>query len=171
MKSISFCPSCASKGFVNSESKSWQCSSCGFIYFHNTASAVGGILKVKNEILLAIRKHNPGKGMLDLPGGFVDYDESLEAALVREMQEELRVTLGPWRYVFSYPNRYEYEGVLYNTIDAFFLTELDEKPNVIASDDVADIVWVDIQEIDLESIEFVSVRNAVIHLQGNEDAH
>tara|TARA_R110001592_G_scaffold161018_2_gene393538 strand:- start:453 stop:782 length:330 start_codon:yes stop_codon:yes gene_type:complete len=108
--------------------------------------------------------------MLDLPGGFVDYDESLEAALEREIQEELRVTLGPWRYVFSYPNRYEYEGILYKTIDAFFLTEPYEKPAVIASDDVADTVWIDIQEIDLTRIAFVSIRNAVKHLQGGADA-
>ncbi len=108
--------------------------------------------------------------MLDLPGGFVDHDESLEQALEREIKEELQVTISQWSYVFSYPNRYEYEGVLYKTIDAFFLTELDDKPVVIASDDVADTVWLEIHAINLDKIAFDSIRNAVQRLQGNANA-
>ena len=107
---------------------------------------------------------------MDLPGGFVDHDESLEKALEREIKEELQVTISQCSYVFSYPNRYEYEGVLYKTIDAFFLTEFDDKPVVIASDDVADTVWLEIHAINLDKIAFDSIRNAVQLLQGNANA-
>ena len=43
----------------------------------------------QDEVLVAVRARNPGKGLLDLPGGFVDPGESLEVALYRELQEEL----------------------------------------------------------------------------------
>ena len=40
------------------------------------------------NVLLIRRKHPPCAGMLAFPGGFVDMDESIEAAAVRELKEE-----------------------------------------------------------------------------------
>ncbi len=50
------------------------------------------IFKLKKEeelnILLIERKNDPFKGMWALPGGFVDKEETLEACVVREVEEE-----------------------------------------------------------------------------------
>lgn len=56
-------------------------------------------------IVLIERKNDP-KG-LALPGGFVDVGESVEAALVREMQEEtnLKVEISQLLGVYSNPKR------------------------------------------------------------------
>ena len=40
------------------------------------------------RVVLIQRKHEPYAGCWALPGGFVDMDESLEAAVARELQEE-----------------------------------------------------------------------------------
>jgi len=40
------------------------------------------------EILLILRKNPPYDGKWALPGGFMDMDETLEAAAVRELEEE-----------------------------------------------------------------------------------
>ena len=40
------------------------------------------------EVLLIQRKNYPFKGMWALPGGFVDMDETVEEAVVRELEEE-----------------------------------------------------------------------------------
>lgn len=53
---------------------------------------VAGILLKGDEILLIAHKKNGDIYWL-LPGGGVDYGESLEEALVREFQEELNITV------------------------------------------------------------------------------
>jgi 8-oxo-dGTP diphosphatase len=41
-----------------------------------------------SEVLLIKRLHPPFEGKWALPGGFMDMDETLEAAAVRELEEE-----------------------------------------------------------------------------------
>jgi len=52
------------------------------------ALTVDGILIRDDSILLIQRKHPPFQGKWALPGGFVEYGEKTEEAMVREMSEE-----------------------------------------------------------------------------------
>lgn len=45
------------------------------------------------HILLVHRKAAPGKGLLALPGGFVNQDETIEQAVIRELREETRIKI------------------------------------------------------------------------------
>lgn len=56
--------------------------------------------------MVLIERKNPPNGWA-LPGGFVDYGESLEVAAVREAQEEtsLKVKLTEQFYTYSDPSR------------------------------------------------------------------
>lgn len=47
----------------------------------------GAIIK-NNKILLIKRKNDPFKGKWALPGGFVEYGEKVEDAVIREIKEE-----------------------------------------------------------------------------------
>ena len=53
-------------------------------------TADGAIIK-DNKILLIKRKNDPFKGKWALPGGFVEYGEKVEDAVVREVLEETGV--------------------------------------------------------------------------------
>lgn len=68
---------------------------------------VDGVLLEESELLLIQRKHDPFKGVWALPGGFVDYGETTEQALVREMEEEtgLIVKIRELVGVYSDPTR------------------------------------------------------------------
>src|SRR5438477_12044149 len=69
----------------------------GHTLYRNSSPAVGIILvNDKKETLVAVRGIEPGKGKLDMPGGFCDDAETAEAALERELREELH--LEPSRY-------------------------------------------------------------------------
>lgn len=76
-----------------SEKKTIDCPKCGnsVEVFRNPALTVDIIIRLSGGIVLIERK-NPPYGWA-LPGGFVDYGESLETAARREAREETGVDL------------------------------------------------------------------------------
>ncbi len=73
----------------------------------NPALTVDGIITIDGQIVLIERKNEPFKGMHALPGGFVDYGEKAEDAVVREIFEEtgLRTQIKQLLGVYSDPDR------------------------------------------------------------------
>ena len=68
-----FCPVCGQPTFVIHNEKANECTHCGFVYYFNPSSAVACFIRSEaGELLLVRRAKDPGKGTLDLPGGFVD---------------------------------------------------------------------------------------------------
>jgi 8-oxo-dGTP diphosphatase len=68
---------------------------------------VDGIVLKDGKILLIKRKNQPFENMWALPGGFVDYGEKTENAVIREMFEEtgLKTEINHLVGVYSDPNR------------------------------------------------------------------
>ena len=68
---------------------------------------VDGIVLVNDKIVLVKRLNEPFKGCWALPGGFVEYGETVEKAVKREIQEEtgLKVEIIKLVGVYSDPNR------------------------------------------------------------------
>ena len=52
---------------------------------------VGGAVVRNGELLLVRRASRHGRGNWQLPGGFIEPDETIEQAVVREVQEEAGV--------------------------------------------------------------------------------
>jgi 8-oxo-dGTP diphosphatase len=91
------------------------------------------------EILLIKRGHEPFKGQWALPGGFVDKDESLERAALRELEEETgirRVRLEQFG-AFGDPGR-DPRG---HTVSVGFTAFLKKCPQAKADDDAEDARW------------------------------
>ena len=66
--------------------------------------AVSAAIFRDNRVLLVRRARSPGKGFYSLPGGRVEFGESLHTALHREVDEETAITidivgLAGWREV------------------------------------------------------------------------
>lgn len=68
---------------------------------------VDGILFQNHSILLVQRKYTPFQGAWALPGGFVEYGERTEIAVVREVLEEtnLKTKIHSLLGVYSDPHR------------------------------------------------------------------
>ncbi len=84
-----------------------KCPQCGYSLpvYHNPVPTVDIIIRYHEGIVL-IKRRNPPHGWA-IPGGFVDYGESLETAAIREALEEtlLTVTLKGQFHTYSDPDR------------------------------------------------------------------
>ena len=56
--------------------------------YKNPRLTVDGAVLKDNKVLLIKRKYDPFKGKWALPGGFVEYGEKVEDAVIREIYEE-----------------------------------------------------------------------------------
>lgn len=159
-----FCPSCASKDFEFPENRRFLCNACGFTYYHNIAAAVAIVFTFEDKILFAVRNIDPDKGKLDLPGGFIDPNETAETAACREIVEELGIAIQPQdlRYITTSPNNYLYKNVPYRTLDIFYECALpSEVIKIKAEDEIQELIWVQRSQIDLSKIGFISIRNVI----------
>ncbi len=92
---MSFCPRSGHK--LEMQTVAYRerpvCPNCGFIDFGHYTLGVGGLVLDRNErdegrVLLIQRNEEPNKGGWTIPGGFVEFDETVQAAVVREVAEE-----------------------------------------------------------------------------------
>lgn len=156
------CPACGSSNFVQNNEKSKKCQDCEFVFYMNASSAVAAfILNDSGELLVCRRAKDPEKGTLDLPGGFVDDNESAEIALVREIKEELQAIVSEYNYLFSLPNVYEYSGLTIPTLDMFYACKLEDYSKLKASDDVEECFFVPLNQVKPELFGLKSVRKGI----------
>ncbi|WP_438862812.1 NUDIX domain-containing protein [Neptunicella sp.] len=159
-----YCLTCGEKSLTCLDGKEFRCARCGFVYFHNVATAVAALIEVDDQLLLIRRARDPGKGLLGLPGGFVDPYETAEQALQREIEEEIGVTVGlsDLRYFASWPNQYRYRDVNYHTQDLYFRIKLTQRPLMrLQAEEVSEVVWWSKQELDIGQLAFCSARDAL----------
>lgn len=168
---MKYCPHCGSNSFKGVGDKEMRCSNCDFRFFPNAAAAVALIVtNGRGEILLTRRAVEPNKGTLDLPGGFVDPDESVEEAIKREIKEELGAEVMTMEYLTSGHNAYLFSGYTVMTCDLGFKITLDRYDNLTAQDDISALEWhtpetieTAMSEIKAESIKQI-VRYYVTHI-------
>lgn len=72
--------------------------------YYNPAVAVNAIVEEGEKILLVKRDIEPFKGQWSLPGGFIEYNERVEDALVREVEEETGLKVKPIKVLNVYSN-------------------------------------------------------------------
>lgn len=161
---FNFCPVCGSKHFEENDEKSKRCEHCGFTYYLNPSAATAAfILNDNNELLVTKRKYDPGKGTLDLPGGFCDIGETVEEGLRREIAEETGLEIADAEYFCSMPNKYRYSGFDVPTLDAFFICHVKDATKLRPSDDAEEARWIPLAEVHTELFGLRSIRHALLN--------
>jgi ADP-ribose pyrophosphatase YjhB (NUDIX family) len=93
---IQYCPHCTNRleERLAYDRLRRTCPACGFIHFLAPKVGVSLMVEEGDRVLLIRRAIDPGKGQWCLPSGFVEWDESPEAAAIRECAEETGLVVG-----------------------------------------------------------------------------
>lgn len=114
-----------------------------------TFVTVDAVVVQSGHVLLVKRRSAPGKGLWAMPGGFIDQDERILDAMLRELRQETKIDVPDKvlkgsitaKDVFDDPNR----SARGRTITHAFLIQLEDRetlPKVKGSDDAEKAKWV-----------------------------
>lgn len=141
---MKYCNECGNKVEPRTEKIEWYCSSCKRHLYANPIPTISAMLfDEKGRILLGRRIRHPSKGKLNLPGGFVDPDETFEEAIVRELNEELYVTPSDYSglmYAGSRVDSHVQEGYKRQLLSVIMIGDIPHR-NFEANDEVDEYIW------------------------------
>ena len=166
---LKFCPRCGSAHFPATGERSFQCDDCSFNFYANSSAAVAVLLfNEKNELLLTRRAIEPHFGKLDLPGGFIDPMETAEEAAVREIKEELGISIHSLQYFCSYPNEYVFSGYSVFTLDLAFMAKTESIHQMTPMDDISSFEFYKPSDVNFEELPSISMKNIIKKLIDHE---
>ena len=162
MEKFKFCPECGKTALSFDKFRSVICNACGFHFFFNVSAAVVAMIENDNkELLLTRRNKEPYKHMLDLPGGFMEFDESGEAALRREIKEEINLDVIEMHYRGSLPGEYFYDGIAYQVVNIVFRCSVEDFSKVRLSDEISECIFLARHEIDVDQIGINAIKTII----------
>ena len=131
------CPRCLTE--LEHAEGSVRCPSCGLEEYANPAPTASAVIRdSEGRLLLARRAADPGAGLWDLLGGFMDENEDPLETLRRELHEETGLEAEAGEYLGGLPDRYGDDGPW--TVCFYgegFLGPGEPRP----ADDVAELAW------------------------------
>ncbi|MBN1895179.1 NUDIX domain-containing protein [bacterium] len=84
----------------------WSCPDCGAVDYDNPRPCVTALVMRAGRLLLIRRALDPGAGLWDFPGGFLEKGETPEQGLSREISEELGAQIENARLLGFFPDGY-----------------------------------------------------------------
>lgn len=100
--------------------------------------SVTGIVIREGKVLLARHTYGGGKGLLIVPGGYMEYGEMPQEAVKRELLEETGVTVEPKKLLAMRFGKKDWY--------AAFLAEYISGVAVSDGDENSEVIWLDIDE-------------------------
>ncbi len=97
-----YCGRCGSKTYTKDNERAKACRECKLMNFPRLSPAVIMAVEKGDKLLLARSAHFP-TGLYSVLAGFVEPGETIEECVVREVREEVGITVGKVRYVASQP--------------------------------------------------------------------
>lgn len=122
--------------------KHLTCPRCRYMIYDYPRSACGTLVVREDHVLLLTRAQAPRKGFMDVPGGFLEANESLEQAARRELREETGLTLGRVEPLGTYWDTYFIRGFGRFPVQNFYFVGHWRRGTPVAADDAADAEWV-----------------------------
>jgi 8-oxo-dGTP diphosphatase len=132
------CPRCRHE--LEREERAVRCGNCGLsVYATPAATASAVLVDEQGRVLLARRTNDPGAGLWDLLGGFIEEGEKALAALHREVKEETGFEIEPLEFLGGYPDRYGAEGIY--TLNLYWTARIAGGELDLEGDELVEVAW------------------------------
>jgi len=116
-----------------------------------------------SEVLLIRRLNEPFKGQWAIPGGFININEELDAAVVRELHEETGIVHHALKQLFTVGT--VGRDPRYRTISVIYFGWFDEQSmQVKAGDDAAAAAWYKLNELPSLAFDHLDVLKKVMEI-------
>ncbi len=110
---MNFCPRCGTPLTMRPEGgrprPMCPAPGCGFTFYGDASIGTGAVV-LRDDHVLLIERHSPGRVWWQIPGGFVEVDEPIHTAIEREVMEETGVNARAldvvgFRHAYGLPDR------------------------------------------------------------------
>jgi len=131
---ILYCPFCGSeygKDEFNISLKYFICGKCRTTFYQNSTPSIAAIIPRQSnpsQIIFTRRAIEPGKGLLDFPGGILNYHETPAEGTLREIREELNLKVSFLGIFYAAVVPYLYQGMENSVLTIYTLCAPVEKP-------------------------------------------
>jgi len=143
-----YCPNCGNlcaeinDGGIKREA----CSKCNYINYKNPYPCISVlIVNRSNEVLLGKRHKDsiyPEKWCL--PCGYIEYDETYKDAAIREVKEEVGISITPKGIINVVSNKLQ-NGI--NSLVVVLLAEYNGNEEIVAGDDITEAAFFDANKL------------------------
>lgn len=126
----------------------------------NWQQSVTAVVIRDSKVLLARHTYGKGAGKLIIPGGYVEYGETPQAAVMREFLEETNITISPKAVI----------GIRFNMHDWYIAFSADYISGVERSDndENSEVLWIDINEaLQRSDVPYLTKRLIKCAMSGN----
>lgn len=123
------------------------CARCGYLMYDYPRPAAGVLVLRGGDVLLLKRAHRPRIGSLDVPGGFMEANESIEGAARRELLEETGLEVGRLDLLGMYWDQYALRGFgRFPTMNWYYVGRW-RAGEPVAADDAASAAWIPLAKL------------------------
>lgn len=144
-----FCPSCGSELTLSAKTHSKKirhhCPRCEFVHYENPKPCVGAVIAENGKVLLTRRAYEPYKDHWDFAGGFLESGENPENGLIREVDEELKISVKIGRLLGIYPDFYGPGGDA--TLNIYYLCKILGGKITPRPNEIAEAKWFALNEL------------------------
>lgn len=159
---MNYCRRCGTP-ITHQEKHAYRCENGHTIFRSAAPSTALFLVNDRHELAVITRSIEPGRGQLDIPGGFCDGEETLIEAVQREVQEEIGVNPNQYtkpEFIDSGIDPYDYDGETVAALATSFTANTKGSVTLTPGDDAETASFKPLNSINEDDIFFPSQRKA-----------
>ncbi|MGI9238808.1 MAG: NUDIX hydrolase [Woeseiaceae bacterium] len=155
---MNFCSECGSRvslqTIAGDHRQRFVCESCGETHYQSPSVLVAAYVCVGEKILWIKRGIPPAVGKWAMPGGFMENDETPEAAAARELEEETGIVVDPESMVLV-----SVSSILHVAqTHLVYRCHLDEVPEFSATEEATECGWHNEDSLPWDELAFPTIE-------------